>query len=168
MTEPAHRVARRVRARPGFTLVEILIVVAILGILAAMVVPRFGTASEETRQKVFAASLKQFVRVTQVYSAENEGALIADASSGVLPPELAAYIPESRWVGGTPIGGVWDAEGAEYAGVASAIGVHFNAGNAQSNDYMTRIDEIIDDGDLSTGMFRRFAADRFYFITATR
>ena len=36
--------------RRGFTLIEILIVVIILGILAAIVVPQFGNASREAKQ----------------------------------------------------------------------------------------------------------------------
>src|SRR4051812_9204947 len=45
-------------ARPGFTLIEILIVVIILGILAAIVIPQFGSASKEAKQ----ASLKTSVQ----------------------------------------------------------------------------------------------------------
>jgi prepilin-type N-terminal cleavage/methylation domain-containing protein len=37
------------RSRKGFTLVEILIVVIILGILAAIVIPQFTQASTEAR-----------------------------------------------------------------------------------------------------------------------
>ena len=38
------------RSRKGFTLIEILIVVIILGILAAIVIPQFTNASKEAKQ----------------------------------------------------------------------------------------------------------------------
>ena len=47
--------------RRGFTLVEILIVVIILGILAAIVIPQFTSASEDAR-KNSASSLLQTIR----------------------------------------------------------------------------------------------------------
>ena len=40
-----HRIARR-----GFTLVELLIVVVILGILATIVIPQFSNASQQARE----------------------------------------------------------------------------------------------------------------------
>ena len=45
-------------ARRGFTLVEILIVVVILGILAAVVIPQFSNASQTSRE----VTLKDTVR----------------------------------------------------------------------------------------------------------
>ena len=48
-------------ARKGFTLVEILIVVIILGILAAIVIPQFADASGDARE-ASAKSLLQTVR----------------------------------------------------------------------------------------------------------
>lgn len=54
-----NRITRR--APKGFTLVEILIVVIILGILAAIVIPQFTSASEDARQNS-AKSLLQTVR----------------------------------------------------------------------------------------------------------
>ena len=38
------------RAKSGFTLVEVLIVVVILGILAAVVIPQFSDASTEAKE----------------------------------------------------------------------------------------------------------------------
>ena len=49
------------RIRKGFTLVEILIVVIILGILAAIVIPQFTSASQEARESS-AMSLLQTIR----------------------------------------------------------------------------------------------------------
>ena len=38
-----HRTIRRMARRAGFTLIEIMVVVVILGLLAALVVPRIGS-----------------------------------------------------------------------------------------------------------------------------
>ena len=46
------------RAKSGFTLVEILIVVVILGILAAIVIPQFTSASTEAKQANLVSNLQ--------------------------------------------------------------------------------------------------------------
>ena len=46
------------RKRSGFTLVEILIVVIILGILAAIIIPQFSDASTEARESTLTSNLQ--------------------------------------------------------------------------------------------------------------
>jgi len=48
----------RVRRNTGFTLVEILIVVIILGILAAIVIPQFTNASQDARESALLSQLQ--------------------------------------------------------------------------------------------------------------
>src|SRR5256885_17192904 len=50
-------VVRRTR-KGGFTLVEILIVVIILGILAAIVIPQFTSASQDARKNSLVSQLQ--------------------------------------------------------------------------------------------------------------
>lgn len=57
--------------RPGFTLVELLIVVAILGILGAMVVPRFSDAARDSRQSVLKESLRTLRGQIKLYTAHH-------------------------------------------------------------------------------------------------
>lgn len=153
----------RARRLAAFTLVEILIVVVILGILAFLVLPRVVDAATGGAQTVFITNGRSFVQGAEIYMAQT-GDFIEDASSGQVPAGLEEFVDESRWTGGTPIGGVWDAQLHEM-GVVSAIGVHFNGtGPTRDDAYMTEIDRLCDDGNLATGGFRKLANDRYYFV----
>jgi len=58
-------------ALPAFTLVEILIVVVILGILAAAVVPQFSNASQTTRQNTLRDDLQYLRMQIGVFKAQH-------------------------------------------------------------------------------------------------
>lgn len=146
----------------GFTLVEILIVVVILGILAAVVFPLFGDIHKNVEQTAFISDLRVFVDAANMYHAK-ENVYLEDASSGEVPTGFAPYIDTEVWERTTPITGVWDTELDSY-GVTSALGVHFNGVTPPDDTYMLQIDDIYDDNDLTTGRFRKLASDRFYHV----
>ncbi len=60
------------KTRKGFTLVEILIVVIILGILAAIVIPQFTNASEEARLSSLKSNLQSIRAQLQLYRMKND------------------------------------------------------------------------------------------------
>jgi general secretion pathway protein G len=57
--------------KQGFTLVEILIVVIILGILAAVVIPQFSDASNDTRESSSMTDLKSLRCQLELYKAQH-------------------------------------------------------------------------------------------------
>lgn len=74
----------------GFTLVEILIVVVILGILAAIVVPQFTNAANEARGGNVATQVSTIETQLELFAARNNGtypALAGDAEWQVLVDE---------------------------------------------------------------------------------
>ena len=63
------------KKRNGFTLVEILIVVIILGILAAIVIPQFSDASEKARLSSLVSDLQTVRSQIQLYKFHHIGDL---------------------------------------------------------------------------------------------
>ena len=59
------------KAKSGFTLVEILIVVVILGILAAIVIPQFTEASTEARESSLRTDLQTLRSMIELYSVQH-------------------------------------------------------------------------------------------------
>lgn len=62
---------RKARAERGFTLVEIMIVVLIIGILLAIAVPNFVRARESSRTKACVANLKQIDAAKEQWAMDN-------------------------------------------------------------------------------------------------
>lgn len=63
----------RAQVRKAFTLVEILIVVVILGILAAIVIPQFTSASEEAQISSAESQLQTVRNQIELYRVRNNG-----------------------------------------------------------------------------------------------
>ena len=72
----------------GFTLIEIMIVVLIIGILLAIAVPNFMNARETSRAKACVSNLKQ------IDAAKEQWAMDHDATNGgaVVDSEVNGYI----------------------------------------------------------------------------
>ena len=59
--------------RKGFTLIEILIVVVILGALAAIAIPHYAGAKNKAYQAAMAADLRAAAILEEQYAADNHG-----------------------------------------------------------------------------------------------
>jgi prepilin-type N-terminal cleavage/methylation domain-containing protein len=63
---------KRNMKRKGFTLVEIMIVVLIIGILLAIAVPNFIKARESSRSRTCVANLRQIEAAKEQWAMENQ------------------------------------------------------------------------------------------------
>ena len=147
--------------KSGFTLVEIMIVVVIIGLLAAIAVPAFKRVMMSSQNARLASDLRTFAGMIETYILET-GEYPEDSSSGAIPAGFAPYIKTGPWNEGPSIGGVWDVEKDQY-GITSAIGVHrYTAPNEQ----IVKFDQDYDDGNLATGNYRKLTGDRYYYVIA--
>ena len=150
--------------RRAFTLIEILIVVVILGVLAAIVIPQFTDVTGESQRTAFVNSAQIFVAAAKRY--ELDYGEYPDAGHGKLPDGFGDYIQANKWEGATPIGGEWEAK-EDKDGITAVLGVHYEENDPDHDPArMLVIDEMVDDGDLATGAFRQFGDKHYFFIVA--
>ena len=87
---------RKRRDERGFTLIEIMIVVLIIGILLAIAVPNFVKARETSRAKACVSNLKQ------IDSAKEQWAMDTKAADGAAGPAMADIAGSNLYIKATP------------------------------------------------------------------
>jgi prepilin-type N-terminal cleavage/methylation domain-containing protein/prepilin-type processing-associated H-X9-DG protein len=64
------------RPKNGFTLIELLISVAVIGVLAALLMPSFGKSIERSRSVQCASNLRQLYSAMLLYAQDNDGLIV--------------------------------------------------------------------------------------------
>jgi type IV pilus assembly protein PilA len=84
-------------SKKGFTLVEIMIVVVIIGLLAAMAIPAFQKVRESSRGSAMDNDARQLASAAQQYMLENNLTTVTATlatTTGLITGDLSAYVSQ--------------------------------------------------------------------------
>lgn len=90
-------IKKKLRNKKGFTLVELIIVIAILGILTAIAVPKFSGFTTKAKTGADTANIKTIQNAVHVYEAEKgEYPDTATEMNDLINTYLNGEVPESK------------------------------------------------------------------------
>ena len=156
---------RNVSKQRGFTLVEIMIVVTIIGILATLALPAFQRVTLRTRGTAFLNDGRVFSEAFIRYAQENGEFPRNQRGKEDFPPDMEGYIKSEVWTRTTPLGGRYSWDDYRDAARAGHSGAIMVLKSTMSMNEMRLLDTWLDDGDIRTGVIQvRAGGATIYYI----
>ena len=112
-------IRKSMKSQKGFTLVELLVVVAIIGVLAAVAIPKFTGATDEAKVAKIKADMRTIGSAIALYQAKN---------NGTNPTDLAILVTD-KYLASEPK----DPDGTSYAYAAGVASIRFNSKTYRSD-----------------------------------
>ena len=107
MNSPRSTLLRRIQA--GFTLIELMVVLVIIGVLAALIVPNVLDRADDARATAARTDVNNVMQALKLYRLDNQrypsseqglSALVSRPTAGAIPPNWKPYLeklPSDPW-----------------------------------------------------------------------
>jgi type II secretion system protein G len=143
----------------GFTLVEIMVVIVIIGLLAALAIPAVRRNQRSSQNTRVINDFRVFTQAFEIYNANNGGwpATAAPGAMPNLPTSITDTLKAASWQGATTLGGLWQWDNSLSSGGMAGICI---IGFTCNDEQLQQIDAKLDDGNLGTGNFQKTTGTR--------
>jgi prepilin-type N-terminal cleavage/methylation domain-containing protein len=172
-----HQTNRPNRQKSGFTLVEIMIVVAVIGVLATIAMPALAKARHQSQVTATASELRVFDEAFNMFEMDHAtypkphlAVPMAIFQVGVLPPPMEDYLRAGHWNRGPKIGGDYYYSGSamQYFGGAGKLGERYFMQIVNSReDPLFDVAEIVDPASKGVSAYGQCLVgfgDRMYYF----
>ncbi|MEM1208741.1 MAG: type II secretion system protein [Planctomycetota bacterium] len=136
--------------RSAFTLVELMIIIGVLAILAAIVLPSLSNASSKAQAATIATNMRALADACRVAHEQtgNWPAYDSDEDGPGMPAILDGLMSEHAWY---DIADSWG--GGEVMLFQNSTGLHYTiTGNGDLNETLEELERLVDDGSATTGV----------------
>ena len=148
--------------RHAFTMIEIVVMVIVIGIMAAVAVPKFIDSATESKVSATAEDLRLIETALGMYYARH-GQYPRDLNRVQAAEAFDSFFKsENAFEIEVPIGGVYSYEAPPTTSQVQ-VSISPSASSAFKQKDAEQLDEYIDDGNLSTGSLR-LQGNRLYYV----
>lgn len=147
----------------GFTLVEIMVVIVIIGLLAALAIPAIRRNQQASQNTRAINDFRVFIQAFEIYNTQN-GGWPDSAAPGImpnLPTAITDTLKAGSWQATTNIGGLWQWDNSVSSGGDAGVCI---IGFTCTDEQLQQIDTKLDDGNLTTGNFQKTSVSRLIYV----